>query len=819
MIVETFKVKPTGFLASWRYININVSPDGLIYTTNVPGEPAINLDRVSDYRSNNRYAYTNGQLITTFCNLTTYTRFNVYAQDERPFAYVTTVLDDTTCGFETPLPEPAVPPNPFGEPSYGEYRFFEYCDVDGLPISVLISKKGYVGSAHLIETGDKTPVRLSYKPIELKSDPIRPLECTLSFINTDTFLLSEFYTEDERTFMVEVEKDGLLIFKGYIIPDSCSEPFAPNRYPISIKCTDALGSLKTVTYPLPIGSTFDLRQSFIDILAYCLAPLNLNLDIVTICNLYEVTMPNSLNDDPLSLASINPLRLADDTGKTLTCYEALRKVCEAWGMFIVQQNGKWNFVRFNEPSKLVVRQRTYNYKGLFLTGENLSNERKVTNSSGADDYIAIQGANNEIQGAYKRVEVLSNFGKVPSILYNGDFEAWDGFNFKFWTKYGGIDISRIQRSVVNTQGKVIPIQNYSLQFNKRANPGKWLQHSDIPVQIGDKIKYTYRVGQTQTGTIARPSRYVYFKMRIKVGEFYLYNVDAGNTYTWVKSLSIVTNAIENPYGDLNSFTFGFEIPECPVTGLMTIQLFGFTDKLSVGVEENNTLISAIQIDDITATKTSQSGQNDVLGILNITDNLRYFTNKPDRLEILFGDYFFRQIAGYSASTTPIDTTRPPRDTGALPLQESLEYLYAIYVNNKYSTGWVEYGVSGQPVAFGMALAKSILRAYQMPFVLWQGELKLAKDALPFNYLDVIGFVTPNEPTFSGKRFSFMGVDIDIKTNILSNVKLSEVFDAPMVSVDNTVPYYPNAPEPIFIQDANYVKITGIFTDEFTQEFN
>jgi hypothetical protein len=793
--VETFGVKPTGFLASWRYVNVDVSDNGIVTNSDVPGKPSVNLDEVTDYRTNNR-AYVNGQMITSFCNLTTFTRYNVFAQNARPFAYVTTDLNDPTCGYETPLPEPAVPYNPFGNPVYGAYRTLDYCDRYGVQIEAIIEKKAYVGASSAIPIGGRTPVVRSYKQVQQKTDPIRPQEVNLSFVNTEDFLLSEFYNEDERTFRVTIIEGGLITFRGYIIPDSCSEPFDKAPYEVSIRCTDALGSLETVTYPFPVGPSFNLRQTFLEIIAYCLAPLNLNLDIVTICNLYEKTMPTGLSDDPLNLVTINPLRLANDAGKILTSYEVLKQVCTAWGMFIVQDQGRWCVVRSNELSSLVVRKRTYNYKGLLLMAENIYNERIVGSVVTSQDLVPRSGGFIDIQNAYKRVEVLSNFGKVPSILYNGDFEAWNGFNWTFWTKYGGIDVSRVQRTIVNSVGAVTPIENYALRFNKRANPGKYLEHTPIPVQFGDTIKYSYRVGKTPTGTPARPSRIVYFKMRVKAGDFYLYNADAGNAYEWVKSLAIVTNRIENPEGDLSTFTFGFQIPECPVTGPMVIQLFGFTDTLTEGIIPDTAPITQIQIDDIAATKTSQSGENDISGMLNITDNVKYFTQRPPRIEILFGDYFYRRLA----------------------VQE-LDNLYAMYVGTEFTTGWVEYGKDPAPVAFGLALAKSIMRAYQQPFAFWTGALEMVEGSKRFSYLDVIGFNVPGRPDFSAKRFSFLGVDIDIKNNELYNVKMAEVFDRSSVTVDNTVPYYPNMPEAVFVQDSNYVKPTGIFSDEFTDEFN
>lgn len=792
--IETIGVKPSGFLASWRYVNVNIDENGTISNSNVPGKPNVNLDFISEYRSNDR-AYANDQLITEFCNFTTHTKYKVYAKDERPFAYVVGDLDVPECGYETPLPEPAVPYNPFGNPTYNAYKTFDFCDIDGVQCSVLIEKKDYDGEVVQVLVGGKSPVKLSYKNVQNKLDVFRPLECTITFINSDTLLLSEFYTEDERTFRVTVTKDSQVLFKGYLLPDSCSEPFAKINSPISIKCTDGLGSLKTVTYPFPVGSTFDLKQSFIDIICYCLAPLNINLDISTICNVYEISMKNSLNDDPLAQAFINPLRLSDDKGKILTCYEVIKSVCEAWGMSIVQTNGKWMFYRSNELSNAVIRQRNYNYKGLFLNAQQITVNRVASNRL-SNDIVALSGSNTQIIGAYKRVEVLSLFGKVPSILYNGDFEGWDGFNFQFWTRYGGINISRIQRTVKNSVGQIIPIQNYALQFNKRRDIAKYLQHSPIPIQQGDKIKVTYRIGQTPINNSSVSPTFVTFSFIIKLGEYYLYNENGGNTYEWVKTISYVKNRVDNPNGDLNTYVFGFEIPEAPVTGSMIVQLYGFGD----GLEEQSTGVYTYDlvgtIDDIAFTKTSQSKENDNIGILNITDNLRYYTNKPDRIEILFGDYKERLLA-----------------------DQPLDSLYAIFIDNAYSTYWQEYGLSGKVVSFGMALAKAHLRAYQKAYANFQGSLKLVDGSGNFNYLDVIKFITPDDDSFASKRFICLGADIDLKSNEITNVDLHEVFDTNVVSVDNTVDYYPNAPEAIFIQDAQYTKVNGIFTDEFTNDFN
>jgi len=447
------------------------------------------------------------------------------------------------------------------------------------------------------------------------------------------------------------------------------------------------------------------------------------------------------------------------------------------------------------------------------------------------DVIALSDAEIEIQNAYKRVRVLSLFGKAPSVITNGDFEVYDGQNWEFWVKYGNISVSRIQRTVTNSTGLQVPIQDYALRFNQVAQQSRYIQHSDIPVQSGDTLKIQYRVGKTAgTGTTSGtvqasqgsstydiPATYSTFyisKIRIKCGNYYLYNADYGNSYVWVNQVATISNIIDNPQGDLSNFLINFNIPECPVTGALIIQLFGFQKIQTIRTEEykptpfitfpatfqSNDIsqYDPIDIDDISASKSSQNGDNDIDGILSISDNLRVFSEVPETKELLFGDYFYRA-----------DYLQP------------LDNLYAIKYNGKYTEKWYEYtGATSDKVAFGLALAKSILTGYQKPFRKWNGSLQLREEATRgFAYLDVFSFDVVNSPAFSRKQFVMLGGDFNLKTRQLENGVLAEIFDRAARSSDNSVPSYPNMPDPDFVQDPNANTNNGIFTEEFTQEFN
>lgn len=373
MRIETIGVKPNGILASWRYTYVNVSEDGIVTRENVPGKEVINLSRISDYANNDR-RYANGQLITQFCNYTTHTLYRVYAMDETPFAYTQTDLNDPLCGYETVLPTPGIPYNPFGNPDYGDYATFEHCD-----IQVNIKKKGYTGSVSSIRAGGKSPVILQRSPLG-DGEYIQKTTAKITFIQDENFDYQLLYTQDERMFQVEVLYDGQLMFKGYILPDYSNERFQWPANEVVINCTDGVTQLKEVTYPIPLGGTTAQRQTFRDVLCYCLNPLNLNLNLSTICNVYASTNRTGLNDDPLAMNKVSPLRFTDDKGTILKSYDVIEELCKLFNARFVQDTGEWVFFRQKELITGNTRKRTYDYTGLFLYAEEFQSSRVIGGS-------------------------------------------------------------------------------------------------------------------------------------------------------------------------------------------------------------------------------------------------------------------------------------------------------------------------------------------------------------------------------------------------------------------------------------------------------
>lgn len=793
-IIDEFSVKPSGFLASWRYKRVLIDENGNITNECVPRKECMNLPCTTDYNKVNR-RYKQGDLITEFCNLDTFTNFRVYAQDCDPFAYVQTDLDAPKCGGQsTPLPTPAVPPNPFGPLlDYGLFSFFEFCDIDYTTVRVNIYKKQFVGAPTEVNSGGARPVTLFYQnggTGDYKYNGIRSKECTLEFIADENFRFSEFYTNDERMFKVEVIKDGITEFVGWMIPDSCQEPFNAPPYSVSIRATDGLGALQTVTYPLPIITNIDFKQSFLDILAYALDGTDLNLNINTVDNLYERKNATGLNDDPLSQNTVDPLRLIK--GDTImTCFEVLNELCNLRGAFLCQMRGAWTFVRSNELSKEVVRMRTYNYTALFLNAQNIDNSYLA--GSKEQQVILENGGLIRIGNAFKRSVVQLKYGEIPAIVYNGDFSIWDGSNFEYWTVYGGLNFSRIQKTIPGNGGAPIPIDDYALAFNEKANSGKWIQPEPLSVIFGDKIQLSLEIGPM--------SNQNFIKIRVNVGQYYLYIDPASENANpeWVMQLATVSVLVRPGGGtSANYVPFTLDIPEAPASGDMTIQFFGFES----AVQNNPNLYpNPIAIDNVSVGKTGIE-RNVADGYLYISQQLGFYTEEAPLTEIIFGDF----------TGNPNEKPRPDRVRPA-----TANKLYAIYTNDKsFSTGWKEYGTQGDYLPIALAAARNILKGYQQPVRIYQGTLRAAG----LKYLDVFNIVVPNDAVFSSFTFMQSSVEYDLKNNTLSGVFV-QIFNKNFLSTDIQFPHLPGTLPPTVSQNPNNpppLSGNGIFTPQFDDTF-
>lgn len=822
--IDRWKVKPSGFLASWRERALFVDEGGIVTSECVPGKECMNLSCISDYDKNDR-KYRVGDLITTYCNIITHSRWSIYAQDCAPFANAVEELDVVACGYNAPLPAPSVPFNPFGTVPYGLYAYYDYCDKNNVQGQVRFFKKNFAGTAIQIESGGPAPVVLSYKDSSNKFEPIMSLEAVFTFIASDNFQYSYLFTGDEREIKSEVEYDGGIIFKGFVTPDSNQEPFSEPEYPVIVRANDGLGALQRLTYPMPTANSTDIRQRWIDILAYALSLTNLYLNIRTAVNVYATGMPNGIDNDPLALSNVSPLRFTDGSSID-TAYDVLVKLCNQFTATIEQVNGEWLFIRKPELTEDFIRTRLYLNTGFFLRGEEIRNLK----TAGVRNTDFIQEATPYLTtgNAYKRAVVQLDYGVTSAVIHNGGFGNWDGMNFPFWTRFGGISLARFQKQIPGSGGASIPVDDYAALFLQPFAPSRYIQSSPIEVFAGNEIKMNFDVGFTGGQSILR--------FRIKVGQWYLVDeIDERATepipgsggrrvpsglsvkpsdvkYKWVTADSaqytnpytgVTTN--EKTYARVyvstgtaakNSLkTFQLSMPAVPTTDQMYIQIFGFQPQRvtypSGGIPIDNIKLSVTKVGDETAQ----------LGLLYVSEQLGFYTQTPDVVPIVFGEY--------NDASKP----RPARVQGGVKTD-----LYAIYNNGgDYIDGWKGYGELGGYNPIGLVAARTIIKNYQAKYYFYTGTLS----GNDFSHFNVFRIVVECDGVFTAKIFMQMGVSYDIVNNTIDG-RLVEIFSRPLFTNDGIIDNYPDTNLPPFVQNPTQpprVPSGKIFTrPPFTKEF-
>ncbi len=213
----------------------------------------------------------------------------------------------------------------------------------------ILEKDGYIAAEEIQAV--ENPVQINYQNTsELILEPVIGSEATLNLIATVDFQLENLYTEDELRWLIEIYRNGSVIWRGFIIPDGCQESFTFAPYTISVNAVDTLGLLKNLAYVQNDGNFWLGKQSYINVIYNCLNRVEIpDINIYTCVNIYEEDYPSTDTDDPLALTFVNAeTYLKSDNINPLSCEEVLKNIMQVWTARIIQSEGDWYIYRANE---------------------------------------------------------------------------------------------------------------------------------------------------------------------------------------------------------------------------------------------------------------------------------------------------------------------------------------------------------------------------------------------------------------------------------------------------------------------------------------
>jgi hypothetical protein len=199
--------------------------------------------------------------------------------------------------------------------------------------------------------GVENPIQINYQNTsEQILEPFIGSEATLNLIATEDFQLQDLYTEDELRWLINIKRNGSVIWRGFIIPDGCQESFTFTPYTISVNAVDTLGLLKNLSYVQNDGNFWLGKQTFIEVIYNCLNRVQIpDMDIYTCVNLTAENYPDGDADDPLNLTYVNAeTYLESDNINPLNCQQVLDNVLRIFTAVIIQSEGDWYIFRPNE---------------------------------------------------------------------------------------------------------------------------------------------------------------------------------------------------------------------------------------------------------------------------------------------------------------------------------------------------------------------------------------------------------------------------------------------------------------------------------------
>ena len=212
--------------------------------------------------------------------------------------------------------------------SYGKIYEFVRDSQNGAEIIITISKKNYTGESMVRPLGRAPMLKRENNGHIFGTSLEIYAECKVDGE------FAQFYTSSADEFLVEVWKDQVLIWSGFISPELYSEPDIAPPYDVQIIATDGLGELKNFEY------VNDGDVSISEHLSQLISHTGLSLEAVMASDLRYYG--GEVASDAVDILDFR-VDLSHDDGES--CYDVLQNLLSSLNASITQFNGKWFIFR------------------------------------------------------------------------------------------------------------------------------------------------------------------------------------------------------------------------------------------------------------------------------------------------------------------------------------------------------------------------------------------------------------------------------------------------------------------------------------------
>jgi hypothetical protein len=297
-------------------------------------------------------------------------------------------------------------------------------DMNGKIGVVNIVEKNLVGSTTQVDGGSDDPIVYSLRlhGNDDKYSPVAASTITLTLKSATAGQFQELFEGEIDDYRVNFYHDGVLKVTGKIYPQSYREPYTESvNYPVTITATDGLVELDDLDFVDDSGTYITSVSSQLEVIALILQKLKFNIGIRVACNLYATGMNTAATDDPLEQAYV-PCRAYYPKDEPISCLEVIKRILEPYCATIIQWEGYWWIVRFEEFVTSSVPYREYDYRGDYRSN---GTHNPIVNVKSTHLYDRLHWTGEvflDMVEPFGNIEVIYKQGLLKSLLRNGDFK-------------------------------------------------------------------------------------------------------------------------------------------------------------------------------------------------------------------------------------------------------------------------------------------------------------------------------------------------------------------------------------------------------------
>lgn len=148
---------------------------------------------------------------------------------------------------------------------------------------------------------------------------------------------SILYTQDDREYLIELYRAGILLFRGYLLPEYYQAPYYPFSHQVNLTASDGMGQLKDYAFLKPNGDKFTGTYTLEQLITLCTNKVNINIPVY-----HYLTWgfgDNVAGDNILGLVTEQAEYFYELLGDSPKCSDVLTVILEAFAARISQVEG------------------------------------------------------------------------------------------------------------------------------------------------------------------------------------------------------------------------------------------------------------------------------------------------------------------------------------------------------------------------------------------------------------------------------------------------------------------------------------------------